>query len=209
MGEEKDMNDSGSKVLLEVRDLQKYFPIKSGFLIQKTVAQLKAVDGVSFTIDKGHTFGIVGESGCGKTTIGRTIIRLLNPTGGNIFLEGEDIAILKERSLKQYRQKMQIVFQDPTSSLNPRMTVGQTLSEPLLFHGMVRSKKEVEERMSQLLSSVGLKPYHVDRYPHQFSGGQRQRIAIARAICVDPSLIVLDEPTSALDVSVQAQISNC
>jgi len=203
------MNDSGSKVLLEVRDLQKYFPIKSGFLIQKTVAQLKAVDGVSFTIDKGHTFGIVGESGCGKTTIGRTIIRLLNPTGGNIFLEGEDIAILKERSLKQYRQKMQIVFQDPTSSLNPRMTVGQTLSEPLLFHGMVRSKKEVEERMSQLLSSVGLKPYHVDRYPHQFSGGQRQRIAIARAICVDPSLIVLDEPTSALDVSVQAQISNC
>lgn len=206
MGEEKDMNDSGSKVLLEVRDLQKYFPIKSGFLIQKTVAQLKAVDGVSFTIDKGHTFGIVGESGCGKTTIGRTIIRLLNPTGGNIFLEGEDIAILKERSLKQYRQKMQIVFQDPTSSLNPRMTVGQTLSEPLLFHGMVRSKKEVEERMSQLLSSVGLKPYHVDRYPHQFSGGQRQRIAIARAICVDPSLIVLDEPTSALDVSVQAQI---
>ncbi len=146
------MNDSGSKVLLEVRDLQKYFPIKSGFLIQKTVAQLKAVDGVSFTIDKGHTFGIVGESGCGKTTIGRTIIRLLNPTGGNIFLEGEDIAILKERSLKQYRQKMQIVFQDPTSSLNPRMTVGQTLSEPLLFHGMVRSKKEVEERMSQLLS---------------------------------------------------------
>ncbi|HPG98500.1 MAG TPA: ATP-binding cassette domain-containing protein [Thermotogota bacterium] len=200
------MPETGSTALLEVKDLRKYFPIKSGFLIQRTVAQLKAVDGVSFAIDKGRTFGIVGESGCGKTTIGRTIIRLLNQTGGHILLEGQDIATLKERPLKDYRKKMQIVFQDPTSSLNPRMTVGQTLSEPLLFHEMVHSKKEAEERMSQLLSSVGLKPYHVDRYPHQFSGGQRQRIAIARAICVDPSLIVLDEPTSALDVSVQAQI---
>lgn len=192
--------------LLKVQNLKKYFPIKAGFLIQRTIAQLKAVDDVSFDLEKGETFGIVGESGCGKTTVGRTVIRLLNPTDGNILLNGEDIGYLRERSLKPFRKRMQIVFQDPTSSLNPRMTVGEMLSEPLIFHGIVRTRKEADDVLSQLLLSVGLKPYHIDRYAHQFSGGQRQRIAIARAICVEPSLIVLDEPTSALDVSVQAQI---
>jgi peptide/nickel transport system ATP-binding protein len=194
--------------LLQVTNLKKYFPIKAGFLVQKTIAHLKAVDGISFDLNYGETFGIVGESGCGKTTIGRTIIRLLDPTEGGIVLEGTDISGLKDRELKPFRKRMQIVFQDPTSSLNPRMTIGQMLSEPLVFHDMIHGKKgkEVDEALSHLLLSVGLKPYHIDRYAHQFSGGQRQRIAIARAICVEPSLIVLDEPTSALDVSVQAQI---
>jgi len=199
-------NSKHGAEFLKVKNLKKYFPIKSGFLIQKTKGYLKAVDDVSFNLKKGETYGIVGESGCGKTTIGRTIIRLLNPSGGEIIIDGENIADLKERSLKNYRKKMQIVFQDPTSSLNPRMTIGQMLSEPLIFHKIVKSKAETDDVLNQLLVSVGLKPYHVDRYPHQFSGGQRQRIAIARAICVEPSLIVLDEPTSALDVSVQAQI---
>ncbi|HPR97310.1 MAG TPA: dipeptide/oligopeptide/nickel ABC transporter ATP-binding protein, partial [Thermotogota bacterium] len=192
--------------LLEVRNLQKHFPIKSGFLIRKTVANVMAVDGISFSIDKGKTFGLVGESGCGKSTAGRSILKLLEPSGGEVLINGENIADKKDRELVKFRKEMQIVFQDPTSSLNPRMTVGQTLSEPLLFHGMAKNKDEAREILGELLLSVGMKPYHLDRYPHQFSGGQRQRVAIARAITVDPSLIILDEPTSALDVSVQAQI---
>ncbi|HPF17643.1 MAG TPA: ABC transporter ATP-binding protein [Thermotogota bacterium] len=192
--------------LLEVKDLKKSFPIKAGFLFRHTVATVMAVDGISFSIDKNKTFGLVGESGCGKTTAGRSIIKLLEPTGGQVLVNGEDIAPKKERELIKYRREMQIVFQDPTSSLNPRMTVGQALSEPLLFHNIVKNTKEAREVLGELLLSVGMKPYHLDRYPHQFSGGQRQRIAIARAITVDPSLIILDEPTSALDVSVQAQI---
>ncbi|MEA1884131.1 MAG: ABC transporter ATP-binding protein [Thermotogota bacterium] len=192
--------------LLEVKDLKKSFPIKAGFLFRHTVATVKAVDGISFSINKNKTFGLVGESGCGKSTAGRSIIKLLEPTGGQVLVNGEDIVPKKDRRLIKYRREMQIVFQDPTSSLNPRMTVGQALSEPLLFHNMVKNTKEAREVLGELLLSVGMKPYHLDRYPHQFSGGQRQRIAIARAITVDPSLIILDEPTSALDVSVQAQI---
>ncbi|HPE69103.1 MAG TPA: ABC transporter ATP-binding protein [Thermotogota bacterium] len=191
---------------LEVKNLKKFFPIKAGFLFRHVVAHVMAVDDVSFSIGKNRTFGLVGESGCGKSTVGRCVLKLIEPTDGQIVLNGEDIAKRKDRQLLRVRREMQIVFQDPTSSLNPRMTVGQTLSEPLLFHGIVKNKSEARDVLGELLLSVGMKPYHLDRYPHQFSGGQRQRIAIARAITVDPSFIVLDEPTSALDVSVQAQI---
>ncbi len=194
--------------LLKVNNLKKYFPVKGGFFIQKTLAQLKAVDGISFEVGCKKTFGLVGESGCGKSTAGRALIRLHEPTDGEILINGKDIAKIKEREFKSYRRNMQIVFQDPTSSLNPKMTVGQTLIEPLLFHNICSSRKEAIEMVKDLLVQVGLKPYHLDRYSHQFSGGQRQRIAIARAITVSPSLLILDEPTSALDVSVQAQIIN-
>jgi len=194
--------------LLRVENLKKYFPVRQGFFIQKIVAYIKAVDDISFEVERGKTFGLVGESGCGKTTVGKTIIRLLNPTSGRIFLENDNLASLKPSELKPYRTKLQIVFQDPMSSLNPRMTVGQMLSEPLLFHGIVKTREEANKVIAELLKAVGLKPHHIDRYPHQFSGGQRQRLAIARAISVKPHLIVLDEPTSALDVSVQAQIIN-
>jgi peptide/nickel transport system ATP-binding protein len=194
--------------LLKIENLKKYFPVKAGFIFERTVAYIKAVDDISLEIKENETYGLVGESGCGKTTAGKTVIRLLDPTDGKIVFDGVDIAKLKEKDLKPFRTKMQIVFQDPMSSLNPRMTIGDMLSEPLLFHGIAKNKKEAEKIIGGLLEEVGLKAYHVDRYPHQFSGGQRQRIAIARAISVKPSLIVLDEPTSALDVSVQAQIIN-
>lgn len=194
--------------LLVVENLQKFFPIRSGFLIERTRGYVKAVDDISFTLEKNRTMGLVGESGCGKTTAGRTIIRLVDVTSGKIKVEGKDIAFKKERQLKEYRKKMQIVFQDPMSSLNPRMTVGEMLSEPLYFHDLARTKTQANQIVKDLLISVGLKSHHMDRYPHQFSGGQRQRVAIARAVSVHPSLIVLDEPTSALDVSVQAQIIN-
>lgn len=197
-----------TETLLSVKNLKKYFPVKQGFLIKRTVAEIKAVDDVSFDIKRGKTFALVGESGCGKTTVARTVLRLTDPTAGEIFFEGNEISKLRYRELLPFRRKMQIVFQDPMSSLNPRMTVGQIVTEPMLFHGVAKTKNEAYERAKRLMEMVGLKTFHLDRYPHQFSGGQRQRIAIARAISIEPEFLILDEPTSSLDVSVQAQIIN-
>ena len=191
--------------LLEVRDLKKYFPIRGG-LIQRTMNHVRAVDGVSFDIARGTTLGLVGESGCGKTTVGRTVLRLTDPTEGTLRFMGQDIAELSRRQLRPLRPKMQIVFQDPMSSLNPRMTVRQILLEPLRLNGWSREK--ADDKVTGLLEKVGLRPEHQHRFPHEFSGGQRQRIGVARALALDPAFIVLDEPTSALDVSVQAQVLN-
>jgi len=195
-------------VIMKIENLKKYFPIKKGFLIKRTVGYVKAVDGISFEIKKGKTFALVGESGCGKTTTARVVLRLTDPTDGKILFDGSDISKLGYKELLPFRRKMQIVFQDPMSSLNPRMTVGEIITEPILFHKLVDSRQEAYKMAKDILVSIGLKPYHLDRYPHQFSGGQRQRIAIARAISINPDLLILDEPTSALDVSVQAQIIN-
>jgi peptide/nickel transport system ATP-binding protein len=197
---------ASSDILLEVKGLKKYFPVKSGIL-QKTVGHVKAVDDVSFFIKKGETFGLVGESGCGKSTTGRAIIRLYEPTDGEIIFEGENIANLPDKSLRPYRKDIQMVFQDPYSSLNPRKTVGTILEEPFRVHNLY-SRKERKERVEHLLDKVGLNPSLRDRYPHEFSGGQRQRIGIARALTLNPKLIIGDEPVSALDVSIQSQVLN-
>ncbi|MFT5086701.1 MAG: oligopeptide/dipeptide ABC transporter ATP-binding protein [Candidatus Latescibacterota bacterium] len=198
------------EILLEVVNLKKHFPITSG-LFDKVVGQVKAVDGVSFSLNKGECLAIVGESGSGKTTVGRTLLRAYRPTDGQVVfhLDGKavDIVAAPESSLKELRRHMQMIFQDPYASLNPRMTVFEVVSEPLLIHGM-KDRSEREQRVRQLMSQVGLEPAHMRRYPHAFSGGQRQRIGIARALALNPQLIVADEPVSALDVSVQAQILN-
>lgn len=195
-----------SENLIEVRNLKKYFPIKKG-VFSKTIGNVKAVDDVSFTIKKGETLGLVGESGCGKTTVGRTILRLIEPTAGEVIFQGKDITKISEQELKTYRKKMQIIFQDPYSSLNPRITVGGMLNEILKFHEIAEGEA-AEKRVEQLLDTVGLRKIHARRYPHEFSGGQRQRIGIARALSVEPDFIVCDEPVSALDVSIQSQILN-
>ncbi|MGE0592219.1 MAG: ABC transporter ATP-binding protein [Vicinamibacterales bacterium] len=192
--------------LLEVQGLKKYFPIRRG-LLGRTVGHVKAVDDVSFTIQEGEVLGLVGESGCGKTTTGRSILRLVEPTAGSVRFEGREIVGLPRRELRALRRRMQIIFQDPYSSLNPRLTVGSTLEEALRVHGLARGRA-ARERVAELLQLVGLAPGHAARYPHEFSGGQRQRIGIARALAVGPRLIVADEPVSALDVSIQAQIIN-
>ncbi len=193
--------------LLSVKDLKTYFPIKKGFVNKETV-YVKAVDGVTFHINKGETLGIVGESGCGKSTMGRSILRLIEPTDGSIIFDGKEITTLNKTDLRKMRSEIQIVFQDPFASLNPKMTVGSILGEALSTHHLGQSSKERKEKVKELLTIVGLSPTHIGRYPHEFSGGQRQRIGIARAIAVNPALIIADEPVSALDVSVQAQVLN-
>lgn len=195
------------KVILEAKEIKKYFPIKGGFF-RKTIADVKAVDNVSFNLYEGETFGLVGESGCGKSTLGRTLIKLYQPTSGEIIYKGENITDFSRAKMKPLRQDIQIIFQDPYSSLNPRMNVSSIISEPLLAHGLYKKGNELTQRVIEILEICGLSSYHMYRYPHQFSGGQRQRIGIARALALNPSFIVCDEPVSALDVSIQSQIIN-
>ena len=199
--------EASSPDLLSVHDLKVYFPVTGGVL-QRTVDQVRAVDGVSFRVPRGKTVGLVGESGSGKTTTGRAIARLVSPTSGKILYEGVDLGSLSDRGFKSYRKKMQVIFQDPFGSLNPRMTIYSIIAEPLDIHFSEWSRSQKEQRVAQLLKKVGLDPDFMQRYPHQFSGGQRQRIGIARALAVEPEFIICDEPVSALDVSVQAQIVN-
>ncbi len=195
------------EVLLEVRDLVKHFPVAGGLFGGRS-GVVRAVDGVSFTIRRGETLGLVGESGCGKTTTGRCVLQLERPTSGAVVFEGRDLTQLSAAELRAVRRRIQVIFQDPYSSLNPRMTVGQIIAEPLAVHGIVRTAAGRRDRVGELLRHVGLLARHAERYPHQLSGGQRQRVGIARALAVEPSLIICDEPVSALDVSIQAQIIN-
>lgn len=194
------------ETILKVENLKKYFPIKAG-VVQKTVGYVKAVDDISFEINKGETLGLVGESGCGKSTTGRTILRLLEKTDGNVIFKGTDLHSLNKKQLRSLRPEMQIIFQDPYSSLNPRITIGEIIGEALLEHNLA-TKAEITDKVLQVMEVCGLAPYHIRRYPHEFSGGQRQRIGIARALILNPEFIVADEPVSALDVSIQSQIIN-
>ena len=195
-----------TEALLKVKDLKTYFDVTKGLFSPKQI--VKAVDGVSFEVKENETFGLVGESGCGKSTLGRTIVKLYEPESGEIDFNGQSIATIKGKALKNYHKEMQMIFQDPYASLDPRMTVGEIIKEPMIIHKIYDSDKEREERVVELLKIVGLKPDHIRRYPAEFSGGQRQRIGIARALAVDPKFIVCDEPISALDVSIQAQVIN-
>ena len=192
--------------LLEVKNLKKYFPIRGG-IFSRVVANVKAVEDVSFAVKRGEVVGLVGESGSGKTTVGRTILRLIEPTAGEVWFDGVDITKVNKATMREYRKRMQIIFQDPFASLNPRMSVGDIIGEAMTIHNLARGR-EREQRVASLLERVGLSPNHMRRYPHEFSGGQRQRIGIARALAVDPEFIVADEPVSALDVSIQAQVVN-
>ncbi len=201
------MATSSDGALVQVVGLKKYFPITQGIVFQRKIADVKAVDGLDFSIQRGETLGLVGESGCGKSTTGRTVLQLYSPTAGQVVFQGKDLTKLHGEDLRKMRRNMQMIFQDPYASLNPRMTVGDIIGEPLEVHNIAKGK-EKKERVQELLSIVGLNPYFVNRYPHEFSGGQRQRIGVARALAVNPAFIVCDEPISALDVSIQAQIIN-
>jgi len=196
-----------SEKVLEVKNLKKYFPLKGG-MFGKTIGHVKATDDVSFYLEKGKTLSLVGESGCGKSTTGRTLLRLHEPTSGEIYYKGKNLITASKKEMIEIRKEMQIIFQDPYSSLNTRMTVGQTIGEPIIAHKIMKKGKELDERINELIEKCGLAKYHVNRYPHQFSGGQRQRIGIARSLALNPSFIVADEPVSALDVSIQSQIIN-
>jgi oligopeptide/dipeptide ABC transporter ATP-binding protein len=206
-GDDLRTDPAPGETIMEVRDLVKHFPIRAG-LLQRQVGAVRAVDGVSFDVKRGETLGLVGESGCGKSTTARLLLRLMDPTSGSIKYRGEEIADLKTRELKRLRREMQMIFQDPYSSLNPRKTVGSIIAEPFVIHGMMKGENERKRAVQELMDRVGLNPEHYNRYPHEFSGGQRQRIGVARALALQPSVIVADEPVSALDVSIQAQILN-
>jgi peptide/nickel transport system ATP-binding protein/oligopeptide transport system ATP-binding protein len=194
-------------IILEVNNLTKYFPVTAGFIRQKTVAEVKAVDGVTFGIHRGETLGLVGESGSGKTTVGKCILQLYRPTSGEVTYKGQDLTKMSDKELAPMRQRLQVIFQDPYDSLNPRFTAADIIGEPLTVHNKVDGKA-FDKRIAELLNLVGLAPYMADRYPHEFSGGQRQRLGVARALALQPEFIVCDEPLSALDVSIQAQIVN-
>jgi oligopeptide/dipeptide ABC transporter ATP-binding protein len=194
--------------LIEVNDLVKHFPIKRGVILQRQIGAVKAVDGISFDVEEGETFGIVGETGCGKSTTARLLCRLMDPTSGTIIFDGRDVAAQKGDALKALHRDMQMVFQDPYSSLNPRKSVGSIISDPFIIHGLYKGSGERKKKVQDLMDRVGLNPEHYNRYPHEFSGGQRQRIGVARAIALEPKLLVADEPVSALDVSIQAQVLN-
>jgi oligopeptide/dipeptide ABC transporter ATP-binding protein len=200
--------NGGGDNLIEVRDLVKHFPISRGIIFQKQVGAVRAVDGISFDVKRGEALGIVGETGCGKSTTARLMNRLLDPTSGSIKVNGQEIADLSRRQLKPLRREVQMIFQDPYSSLNPRKTVGAIIGEPFIIHGLKRGEGERKRAVQDLMEQVGLNPEHYNRYPHEFSGGQRQRIGVARALALQPKLIIADEPVSALDVSIQAQILN-
>ena len=196
-----------NETLLDVRDLKMYFPLTRGIVLQRTVGYVHAVDGVSFSIPRGMTLGLVGESGSGKTTIGRTIARLYKPTAGQILFDNQDLSKMEGEPLRQMRRRVQMIFQDPYASLNPRFTIGSLIAEPMYIY-QIGSRQEIRDRTAELLRVVGLRPEYIDRYPHEFSGGQRQRIAVARAISINPDFVIADEPVSALDVSIRAQILN-
>jgi oligopeptide transport system ATP-binding protein len=200
-------NGSAPGPLVQVNDLKMHFPIRRGIL-QRTVGSIKAVDGITFDVRPGETLGLVGESGCGKSTAGRALLQLYRPTGGSVYFEGQDLTQLEGEELRRKRQRMQMILQDPYASLNPRMTVGEIVGEPLEAHGLARPGPEMRQKIEQFLLRVGLNPHFASRYPHEFSGGQRQRVGIARALALNPSFIVCDEPISALDVSIQAQVVN-